>query len=232
MGAVDLKFATEKLTLANKSVIPVSSDLEGIISAVRPQVMVDFSTASATLQAATVAAEHGVHLVIGTTGLSQDDLKKIEKIVTAGKIGAVAASNFAIGAILMMHFARIAAKFMDYAEIVEMHHNLKADAPSGTSLSTARMMAGSRDRPFLHAADYDKNYPSRGQEIEGIPIHSVRLPGLMAHQEVILGGPGQTLTIRHDTINRECYVPGVILAIKEVVNRRGLIQGLDKLMNL
>jgi 4-hydroxy-tetrahydrodipicolinate reductase len=135
--------------------------------------------------------------------------------------------NFALGAVLMGYFAKIAAKYMDYAEIIELHHQMKADAPSGTAINTAKAMADYRNRPFLQAVDQEKNYPSRGQEFSGIHIHSVRLPGLMAHQEVILGGPGQTLTIRHDTITRECYVPGVLLAIQEVVKRKGLIQGLD-----
>ena len=132
----------------------------------------------------------------------------------------------------MMHLAKIAAKHLDYAEIIELHHHLKADAPSGTALSTARAMAQARGKPFNLPPVKGEKPDSRRHQVEGITIHSVRLPGLMAHQEVILGAPGQTLSIRHDTIGRECYMPGVIMAIKEVVKQPGLIYGLDTLLNL
>ena len=148
------------------------------------------------------------------------------------KFGAVVASNFALGAVLMMHLAKIAAKHLDYAEIIELHHHQKADAPSGTALSTARAMAAARGKPFLQPLEQGKTPDSRGKQVEGVAVHSVRLPGLMAHQEVLLGGPGQTLSIRHDTVSRECFIPGVMLAIKEVVNRKGLIYGLDTLLGL
>ena len=131
----------------------------------------------------------------------------------------------------MMHLARIAAKYMEYAEIIELHHHLKADAPSGTALSTAKAMVQSRGKPFNHPAGQGPA-ASRGQEVDGVSIHSVRLPGLMAHQEVLLGAAGQTLSIRHDTINRECYLPGVILAVKEVGKRSGFTYGLDALLGL
>ena len=132
----------------------------------------------------------------------------------------------------MIHLAKIAGKYLDYAEIIELHHHQKVDAPSGTALATARAMAQARGDAFRRPPEQGKTATSRGEEVEGIAIHSVRLPGLVAHQEVILGGPGQTLSIRHDTINRECYMPGVILAIKEVVNRKGLAYGLDTLLGL
>jgi 4-hydroxy-tetrahydrodipicolinate reductase len=131
----------------------------------------------------------------------------------------------------MMHLARIAARYLDYAEIIELHHHLKVDAPSGTALSTARAMAAAKGKPFL-SAEQKRAYTSRGEQVDGVAIHSVRLPGLLAHQEVILGGPGQTLSIRHDTISRECFMPGVILAVKKVVGHKGLIYGLDKLLGL
>jgi 4-hydroxy-tetrahydrodipicolinate reductase len=121
---------------------------------------------------------------------------------------------------------------MDYAEIIELHHNQKADAPSGTALTTAKAMVVYRGKPFSQAVDEGKNFPSRGEKMGGVTIHSVRLPGLMAHQEVLFGGLGQTLTIRHDTIGRECYVPGVLLAVQAVVKQKGLVQGLDTLLNL
>lgn len=233
VGAVELKVSQDYLTLPDGSgTVPFSSSLDSIISSCQPDVVVDFTVAKATMPAMRTAALHGVNMVIGTTGLTADDINEIERLAVAHKIGVVAAPNFALGAVLMIHLAKIAARFLDYAEIIELHHERKADAPSGTALSTAKAMAAARGRPFLKPSVQGEAQVSRGQSVEGINIHSVRLPGLMAHQEVMLGGPGQILSIRHDTINRECYMPGVILAIKEVVKRRGLIYGLDKLLGL
>jgi 4-hydroxy-tetrahydrodipicolinate reductase len=195
-------------------------------------VLVDFTIAKATLPAVRIAAERGINLVIGTTGLAADNLEEIDRLTKASNVGAVVAPNFAIGAVMMMHLARVAAGHFDHAEIIELHHDKKVDAPSGTALSTARMMAEARGKPFFEPSGKGEPQASRGQQLEGISIHSVRLPGLMAHQEVMLGTAGQTLTIRHDTINRECYMPGVILAVKEVVKRKGLVYGLDKLLGL
>lgn len=232
VGAVDIKAPGEKLVLVDGSMIPFMADLEQVLSTTQPDVIVDFSLAPATMTAVPVAIRHKVHLVIGTTGLTADNIAEIDRLARAGQVGVIVASNFALGAVLMMSFAKMAARYMDSAEIIELHHNQKVDAPSGTALNTASAMSAHRDKPFALAADEGKDYPSRGQKVDGIAIHSVRLPGLMAHQEVIFGGLGQTLSIRHDTINRECYVPGVLLAIQGVVKRQGLIQGLDKLLDL
>ncbi len=212
--------------------IPFSSNLEYILTSCQPDVLVDFTVAQATMPAVRIATKQGVNLVIGTTGLTADDLSEIDRLSKAHRVGAVVAPNFALGAVLMMHLAKIAAKYLDYAEIIELHHYLKADAPSGTALSTARAMAAARGKPFPRPPQGSKTSSSRGEPVEGITIHSVRLPGLLAHQEVILGGPGQTLSIRHDTISRECYMPGVILAVREVVKRQGLVYGLDTLLGL
>jgi 4-hydroxy-tetrahydrodipicolinate reductase len=232
VGTVDLKAAEDKLPLPDGSAVPFSSDLDYILFACQPEVLVDFSTASAVMPAVRLAAERGVNLVIGTTGLTADDVKEIESLAKAHQIGIVIAPNFALGAVLMMHLAKIAGKHLDHAEIIELHHDRKADAPSGTALSTAKAMAQARGKPFLPPAVEGKTTASRGQAVEGINIHSVRLPGLMAHQEVTLGGQGQTLSIRHDAISRECYMPGVMLAIRKVVEHKGLIYGLDKLLGL
>jgi len=233
VGAVDLKATQDSLALPDSSgTVPFSTDLASILSSCRPDVIVDFTIAKATMPAVRVAAKSGVNMVIGTTGLTADDLGEIERLATENKIGVVVAPNFALGAVLMMHLARIAAKYLDYAEIIELHHNQKADAPSGTAKSTAKGMAAERGKPFLRPSEQDGAFASRGEQLEGINIHSVRLPGLLAHQEVILGAPGQTLSIRHDTISRECFMPGVMLAIKEVVKRKGLTYGLDTLLGL
>ncbi len=233
VGAVELQAAKDYLPLPDDSgTVPLSADLEYILTTCQPDVLVDFTTAQAAMSAVRQATKQGVNLVIGTTGLTADELGDIDRLSTAHRVGAVVAPNFALGAVLMIHLARVAARYFDYAEIIERHHHLKIDSPSGTALATARAMAEARGKPFCHPPQQGKTLHSRGEEVEGVSIHSVRLPGLMAHQEVLLGGPGQTLGIRHDTINRECYMPGVMLAIKEVVKRQGLIYGLDTLLDL
>ena len=234
VGAVELNVSEDHLSLPDSSgSVPFSSNLEYILTSCRPDVLVDFTIAQATMPAVRIATKQGVNLVIGTTGLTTDELSEIARLALANKVGAVVAPNFALGAVLMIHLAKLAAKYLDYAEIIELHHNLKADSPSGTALSTARAMAAARGKPFKRPPPEQKETPaSRGEQVEGVTIHSVRLPGLVAHQEVLLGGPGQTLSIRHDTINRECYIPGILLAIKKVVKQQGLVYGLDTLLGL
>ncbi len=232
VGAVDVKAMGDKLFLADGSTIPFSTDLEKIIIETKPEVVIDFTLAHAAMPAVRTAVKHKVNMVIGTTGFKQEEVDEMQQLAEKYKVGVILASNFALGAVLMMYFSKIAAKYMDYAEIIELHHNQKADAPSGTALTTAKAMAAFRGRPFSQAVDDGKNFPSRGEKTGGVTIHSVRLPGLMAHQEVLFGGLGQTLSIRHDTISRECYVPGVLLAVQAVVKQQGLVQGLDNLLNL
>ena len=233
VGAVDLKATEDRLSLPDGSGdVPLSSDLNSILTSHQPDVVVDFTIAKATMPAVRIATERKVNLVIGTTGLTAADLEEIERLATAHEVGAVVAPNFALGAVLMIHLAKIAGKYLDYVEITELHHHLKADAPSGTALSTARAMAQARGKPFSQPPESKKPSSSRGEQVEGVAIHSIRLPGLMAHQEVLMGAPGQTLSIRHDTISRECYMPGIILAIKKVVGCQGLIYGLDALLGL
>jgi 4-hydroxy-tetrahydrodipicolinate reductase len=231
VGGVELQPAEEFLLLPDGSgPVPLSADLNYVLTDYQPDVLVDFTIAEATMPAVRTASKHGVNLVIGTSGLTVDDISEIDRLAKEHRVGAVVAPNFALGAVLMTHLAKIAAKYLDYAEIIELHHHQKADAPSGTALATARAMVATRGKPF--SSPEGQITASRGQQVDGISIHSVRLPGLMGHQEVLLGGLGQTLSIRHDTISRECYMPGVILAIKEVVKRRGLVYGLDTLLGL
>lgn len=233
VGAVELKVSQDYLTLPdNSGTVPFSSNLDQLLVDCQPDVMVDFTIARAAMPAVRIATKRGVNLVIGTTGFGEDEINEISRLAEEHRVGAVVAPNFALGAVLMVHLSRIAAKYFNYAEIIELHHHLKADAPSGTSLSTARAMAEARGEPFNRPAEREGASVSRGKQVDGVGIHSIRLPGLLAHQEVILGGPGQTLSIRHDTISRECYMPGVILAIKEVLKRKGLIYGLDAMLGL
>jgi len=233
VGAVDVKVTAERLALPDGSgTVPFSADLAAVIESCQPDVIVDFSIAKASLPAVRIAAKRGVNMVIGTTGFTAADLDEMQKLAEANEVGIVVAPNFALGAVLMMHLAKIAGKYFDHAEIIELHHDRKLDAPSGTSQMTARVMADARGRPFLPPAVPGEDSPSRGKAVEGVNIHSVRLPGYMAHQEVILGGDGQTLRIRHDQISREAFMPGVLLAVKEVIKRKGFIYGLDNILGL
>ena len=222
-----------ELPMPDGTRLPYSTDPFSIFQATRPQVVVDFSHADFTPKVAEAALAVGARLVIGTSGLSQDFVARLKEECRARGLGGVVAANFAIGAVIMMHLARIAAPFFDVAEIIEMHHDAKADAPSGTALATARAMAEARGRPFRRPPTEKENLPgSRGGEVEGITIHSVRLPGLVAHQEVIFGSQGQTLTIRHDSTSRESFLPGVLLAVRRALTLQELVVGLEPLLGL
>jgi 4-hydroxy-tetrahydrodipicolinate reductase len=200
----------------------------------RPQALVDFTRPSEAVHNALAAVAAGVAPVVGTTGLSAADVDKIETACGQKKIGGIVAPNFAVGAVLMMHLADIAAPHFDGAEIIELHHAGKVDAPSGTALSTARRLAARRkDRPFSHRkAEKETLAGTRGGEEGGVAVHSVRLPGFVADQEVIFGLPGQTLTIAHRTTSREAYVPGVLLAIRKVTSAPRFYRALDELLGL
>lgn len=234
VGGVDIKAAQEHLALPDGSKkVPLSSDLSSLLKTCHPKVLVDFTIAEASISAARIALSKGINIIIGTSGLSEDNLKEIDQLSKANKVGAVASPNFALGSVILLHLAKIAARLFEHAEIIELHHHEKADAPSGTALATAREMLKSRGKPFTYPLTKKETLSgTRGGQVDGVAIHSVRLPGLMASQEVIFGAPGQTLSLRHDTISRECYIPGIIMAIKEVVKRQGLVYGLDTLLNL
>ena len=234
VGGVDIKATQEQLTLPDGSKkVPFSSDLSSLLEVCHPKVLLDFTIAEAAMSAARIALKRGINVVIGTSGLLEDNLKEIAQLSEANRVGAVVAPNFALGSIVLLHLAKIAAKFFDHAEVIELHHHEKADAPSGTALTTARDMVKSRGKPFVYPLTKKENLSgTRGGQVDGVAIHSVRLLGLMASQEVIFGALGQTLSLRHDTISRECYTPGIILAIKEVVKRQGLVYGLDTMLNL
>jgi 4-hydroxy-tetrahydrodipicolinate reductase len=234
VGAVDAKADGNALPLpVGSGTVPLSRSPESILTQTEPQVIVDFSVTEASMAITRLATKHKVNLVIGTTGLSPDNLEEIDRLAKANGVGAVVASNFALGAVLMIHLAKIAAKYFDNVEIIELHHDQKLDAPSGTAVSTAKAISEARGKPFVHPKVQKETVAgARGAELQGVALHSVRLPGLMAHQEIIFGTSGQTLIIRHDTINRECYMPGVVMAVKKVVELKGLTVGLDRLLGL
>jgi 4-hydroxy-tetrahydrodipicolinate reductase len=202
----------------------------------RAEVAVDFTIAASALENIRWCLGHGVHIVVGTTGISSDDLESVVKRSDAGS-HVFYAPNFAIGAVMMMRFSRLAASWLPDAEVIELHHASKRDSPSGTSLATVgEILAGraeARVEPVGPPASPVEILPgARGAERGGVHVHSVRLPGLVAHQEVIFGGPGQTLTIRHDTTDRIAFMPGVLLAVREIANHPGLTIGLQTLLGL
>lgn len=209
-------------------------DLAAFLRDRRPAALVDFTSPSAGLHNSLAAVAAGAAPVVGTTGLSGADVDKLEAACREKKVGGMVAPNFAVGAVLMMHLAEIAALHFDSVEIIEMHHAGKLDAPSGTALATARRLAARRtDRPFSHRKAEKETLPgTRGGEAENVAIHSVRLPGLVADQEVVFGLPGQTLTIAHRTTSREAYVPGVLLAIRAVTAGPTFYRALDELLGL
>ncbi len=207
-----------------------SGDLAAAISATPPHVMVDFTHPDAVEANLRTALAAGVDCVVGTTGLPESLLAEIAAEAPEGT-ALFFAPNFAIGAVLMMRFAAEAARFMPHAEIIELHHDRKADAPSGTAMRTASLVAEARaEVPPAPGAETEIAPGARGALVEDVAVHSVRLPGLVAHQEVLLGGQGQTLSIRHDSIDRTSFMPGVVLAVRSVGSLSGLVIGLEKLM--
>lgn len=211
--------------------VRVMSDLELALVESGADVLVDFTVPHDVMGNARLALAHGARPVIGTTGLSNENLEELDKLGKARDLGVLVAPNFSIGAILMMKFAAEAAKYMPHVEIVEYHGDQKLDAPSGTALQTAELIA--KNRPELRQGNPEEKElleGARGGLYEGFRIHSVRLPGLFAQQEVIFGGHGQTLKIRHDSYDRAGYMPGVKLAVEQVMDLTGLTFGIDQFL--
>ncbi|HET6754925.1 MAG TPA: 4-hydroxy-tetrahydrodipicolinate reductase [Jiangellaceae bacterium] len=200
------------------------------------EVAVEFSTPAATLANVLHCIRRGVHAVVGTTGWSEDKLDRVRwALDTSPGTGVLIVPNFSLGAVLMMRFAAQAARFYESAEVVELHHPDKADAPSGTAMRTARLIAEHRKDgglPPIPDATTTALEGARGAEVDGIRVHAVRLRGLVAHQEVLLGGPGEQLTIRHDSFDRISFMPGVLLGVRRVAGLPGLTLGLEQLLEL
>lgn len=234
VGAVDLSSGTDigDLLGTKKTGIVVESDLQQVINATQPDVMVDFTRPTVVFGNACIALKNKVCPVIGTTGLSDENKAELHRLAAENRTGAFIAPNFAIGAVLMMEMAQKVAKYMPHVEIIELHHDQKLDAPSGTAIRTAELIAGVRGTMKQGHPDEKEILPgARGGNFAGIPIHSVRLPGYVAHQEVIFGGLGQTLTIRHDSTGRDSFMPGVVIACKKVGKCEGLVCGLENILD-
>jgi 4-hydroxy-tetrahydrodipicolinate reductase len=211
--------------------LEIASDLSALAAA-GADVVVDFTVIGAARKNVPYYAEQGVHAVIGTTGFTADDLAEYSTLFEASAANAVIAANFTIGAVLMMRFAEIAAPWFESAEIIELHHDRKIDAPSGTAVRTAQRMAAASGNWTPDPTETETAPGARGGTVDGIPVHAVRLHGVFANQEVVLGTAGQTLTIRHDSFDRDAYMPGVLLAVREVAKRPGLTIGLDPLLGV
>jgi 4-hydroxy-tetrahydrodipicolinate reductase len=209
--------------------VDLGDDLTGLIHDTQAQVVLDFTRADVVYDNAKKIIAAGAHPVIGTSGLTADQVKELKAMCDAKKLGAMVVPNFSIGAVLMMKYAHDAARYFPDVEIIELHHPQKQDSPSGTAMKTAAMIAENRkgENKAFEIETKETIPGGRGANSHGIPIHSVRLSGLVAHQEIIFGGQGETLILRHDSLSRESFMPGVCLACKKVVDLDGLVEGLE-----
>lgn len=235
MGAESVKAIKSAADLELVAELDLGDSLDALTQK-SAQVIVDFTHPDSVMKNLEFAINNGISVVVGTTGFDENRLQQVQSWLSSNpKVGAVIAPNFGLGAVLMMQFAAKAARYFESVEIVELHHPEKADAPSGTASRTAELITDARkaaQRPAMPDKTSTSLPGARGAKVGDVPIHSVRLRGLVAHQEVLLGDQGETLSIRHDSIDRTGFMPGVLLAVREVINRPGLTFGLEHLMDL
>jgi 4-hydroxy-tetrahydrodipicolinate reductase len=232
MGSEVVKAVTDASDLELVAALDLEDPLDTLVTA-GAQVVVDFTTPDSVMANLEFVISKNIHAVIGTTGFDDARIAKIKSLLSTSKSGVLIAPNFAIGAVLMMEFATKAAKYFESAEIIELHHPNKVDAPSGTAARTAELMSAARKEaklPAMPDATTSSLPGARGATVGDVPVHSVRLRGLVAHQEVLLGGIGETLSIRHDSIDRVGFMPGVLLGVRQVVTHPGLTFGLENFM--
>ncbi|WP_047980058.1 4-hydroxy-tetrahydrodipicolinate reductase [Ornithinibacillus contaminans] len=219
--------------MLNDNHIPVFLDAEECFYKVNPDVLIDLTNTETSYNHCIMALQKQIHCVVGTTGFTNAQLTDLKTIAHANKTGCIIAPNFAIGAILMMQFSKIAAKYFSDVEIIEKHHDQKMDAPSGTAVKTADLIKTIREpKKQGHPEETEIMPGARGADDEGIHIHSVRLPGLVAHQEVIFGGEGQTLTIKHDSISRSSFMDGIKFSINQVIKLKEFVYGLENVLDI
>lgn len=211
--------------------VPIFENAEECLASIEADVLIDLTIPEAGFNHTMLAIKHKVRPVVGTSGLSNNQIEELSDLAVKNEVGCIIAPNFAVGAVLMMQFVQMASKFLPDIEIIEKHHDQKLDAPSGTAMKTVDLINEVRPAKAQGHPDEEEVLPgARGAEKDGIRIHSVRLPGLVAHQEVILGGEGQTLTIQHDSFNRSSFMSGVKLAVEHVLSINSLIYGLENIM--
>jgi len=234
VGAVDVSRVGEdihQILGLDAPTMEIDDDLPSVLEAVKPDLVVDFTTPEVVADNIQVAVNQGIDMIVGTTGISEEELLEIRKL-SKGKNSIIMAPNFAIGAVLMMQFAKKTVKFMKNVEIIELHHNRKAESPSGTAVKTAELIGEVLSEDKDNVDEIEKITGVRGGEMNGVNIHSVRLPGFVSHQEVIFGGLGQTLTIRFDSISRESFMPGLELAINRIDEIEGVVYGVESLIDI
>jgi 4-hydroxy-tetrahydrodipicolinate reductase len=211
--------------------VPIYNDIEKCLQTIKADVLIDLTTPEVGMFHARTALHYHVRPVVGTTGFSKEDLAELEEICQKKELGCIIAPNFAIGAVLMMKFSQMAAKYFPDVEIIEMHHDGKLDAPSGTAVKTAEMISESRIKKQQgHPNEKETINGARGANFDGMHIHSVRLPGLVAHQQVLFGSDGQTLTLRHDSYNRGSFMSGVKVAVETVMKHNHFVYGLENIL--
>jgi 4-hydroxy-tetrahydrodipicolinate reductase len=214
-----------------KGDVPLSTDLDSLLEQTQPDVLVDFTNAAVGMDAAAKAAARKINIVMGASGFSEDQLKQLDAMANDSGVGIIVAPNFALGAVILKKLAEQAAPYFDYVDIIESHHEAKIDSPSGFALALMRSLG--EKKQFTRNLPEKENLPNtRGGEHNGISVHSIRMPGKSAHHEVIFGAAGQTVTLRHDTLDRSCYMPGVVRCIRDVVTRPGLVIGLENALGL
>ena len=234
VGGADL-FAGTNATVSTSSgnELPLATDLETLFATVKPDVVVDFTNAEGGTTAMRTCIANAIRCVSGSTGISSEELSAIGESASKAGVGVISASNFALGCVVLIHLARIASSYFDYADVIESHHEMKIDAPSGTALSIVQAMLEGK------GGDFDQNIVekellagTRGGAMGGVNVHSARMPGRVARHEVVFGALGQTLTLLHDSVDRQSFMPGVMLAIRRVVDEKSMIVGLDKVLGL
>ena len=231
MGQVTVNAIKNEPTLTLVSQANKGDNLNQLIKETHAQVVVDFTPASVAYENAKKIIEAGAHPVIGSSGITAEQVKTLQMLCAEKKLGGVIAPNFSIGATLMMQFAKLASKYLPHVEIIELHHDQKVDAPSGTAIKTAEMIAEIKTQIQPKVKETEILKGARGANYHDIKIHSIRLPGLFSHQEVIFGNLGETLTLRLDAIDRQAMMPGVILACKKVITLNTLYYGLEHLLS-
>ena len=236
VGVLDYKHEAKRLNELDDFTspaydVPIYTDIEKCLQEVKPDVLIDLTTPEFGMFHAKTALQYGVRPVVGTTGFTNENLAELEALCEEMDRGCIIAPNFALGAVLMMKFSKLAAKYFDDVEIIELHHDRKLDAPSGTAVKTAELIAEVRKpKKQGHPEEKETIQGARGADFDGMRIHSVRLPGLIAHQQVMFGADGETLTLKHDSYNRTSFMSGVRFAVDEVLKANVLIYGLENIM--
>lgn len=230
MGQEVVKAIEKEQDLEIVAKLDHGDNLSKTIAAKDANIVVDFTSAQVAYQNCETIIESGAHPVIGTTGFTPEQIKILQERCKQKQLGGIIAPNFALGALLLMQCAKEVVKYFPHVEIIELHHDGKVDAPSGTAIKTAEVISSVREKPENKTKEHEVIPGARGGKKNDITIHSVRLPGLVAHEEVIFGDVGQTLTLRHDTYHREAFMPGVILACRKVTELKELIYGLEHIL--